>query len=78
MLRLIKAANVKRIKFHGMRHTVATLMLSAGVQPHVVQRRLGHSKIEMTLGIYAHALPTMQQDAATRLAALIHGSIATG
>jgi integrase len=70
--RLIKAAGVKRIKFHGMRHTVATLMLSAGVPAHVVQRRLGHSKIEMTLGIYALALPTMQQDAASRLAALLH------
>ena len=71
--RLIKAAGVKRIKFHGMRHTVATLMLSAGVPAHVVQRRLGHSKIEMTLGVYAHALPSMQQDAAQRLAALLHG-----
>lgn len=71
--RLIKAAGVKPIKFHGMRHTVATLMLSAAVPPHVVQRRLGHSKIEMTLGIYAHALPTMQQDAAQKLAALLHG-----
>jgi integrase len=70
--RLIKRAGVKRIKFHG-RHTVATLMLAAGVPAHVVQRRLGHSKIEMTLGIYAHALPSMQQDAAARLAALLHG-----
>lgn len=71
--RLVKAAGVKRIKFHGLRHTVATLMLSAGVPAHVVQRRLGHAKVEMTLGVYAHALPTMQQDAAARLAALLHG-----
>jgi len=71
--RLIKAAGVKRIKFHGMRHTVATLMLAAGVPPHVVQRRLGHAKIEMTLGIYAHALPSMQQAAAEKLAAMLHG-----
>jgi len=48
-------------------------MLSAGVPAHVVQRRLGHSKIEMTLGTYAHALASMQQDAANRLAALLHG-----
>jgi integrase len=71
--RLIKAAGVRRIKFHGLRHTVATLMLSAGIPAHVVQRRLGHSKIEMTLGIYAHVLPSMQQDAAAKLAALLHG-----
>ena len=71
---LTKKAGVKRIKFHGLRHTVATLMLSAGVPAHVVQRRLGHAKIEMTLGIYAHALPSMQQDAASRLAKLLHGT----
>jgi hypothetical protein len=74
--RLIKAANVRRIKFHGLRHTVATLMLAAGVPAHVVQRRLGHSKVEMTLGIYAHALPSMQQHAAARLPALTHGKLA--
>jgi integrase len=58
LARLIKAAGVRGIKFHGLRHTVATLMLSAGVPAHVVQRRLGHSKVEMTLGIYAHVLPS--------------------
>ena len=73
--RLIKAAGVRRIKFHGLRHTVATLMLSAGVPAHVVQRRLGHSKVEMTLGIYAHVLPSMQQEAAAKLAALLHGDL---
>ena len=61
---LIKKAGVKQIKFHGLRHAVATLMLSAGVPAHVVQRRLGHRKVEMTLNIYAHALPSMQQEAA--------------
>jgi integrase len=70
--RLIKAASVRRIKFHSLRHTMATLMLAAGLPPHVVQRRLGHSMVEMTLGIYAHALPSMQQGAASKLAALIH------
>ena len=60
-------------KFHGLRHAGATVILSAGVTAHVVQRRLGHSKIEMTLRVYAHALPSMQQDAADKLAALLHG-----
>ena len=66
------AAGVRRIKFHGLRHTTATLLLQAGVPPHVVQRRLGHKRIEITLGIYAHALPAQQQEAAERLAALLH------
>jgi integrase len=73
MRRIVKAAGVRRVKFHAMRHSMATLMLSAGVPPHVVQRRLGHSKIEMTLGIYSHVLPGQQQDAAATLAALLHG-----
>lgn len=71
--RIIKAAEVRRISIHGLRHTSATLLLQAGVAPHVVQKRLGHKRIEMTLGIYAHALPSMQQDAARMLAALLHG-----
>lgn len=71
--RIIEVAGVRRIMFHGLRHTCATLMLAAGVPPNVVQRRLGRSKIEMALGIYGHALPAMQQDAAARLAVLLHG-----
>jgi len=70
--RLTQAAGVRRIKFHGMRHTCGTLLLQAGVPANVVQRRLGHKKIEITLGIYAHALPAMQQDAAAKLAAMLH------
>lgn len=71
--RVIEAAEVKRITVHGLRHTSATLLLKAGVPPQVVQQRLGHKRIEMTLGIYAHVLPGMQQDAARRLGALLHG-----
>ncbi len=71
--KLIAASGVRRIKFHGMRHTCATLLLQAGVPAHVVQQRLGHKRIEMTLSIYAHALPSMQQDAAVRLGAILHG-----
>jgi integrase len=71
--KIIKASSVRRISIHGLRHTSATLLLKAGVAAHVVQRRLGHKRIEMTLGIYAHALPSMQQDAARRLGALLHG-----
>ncbi len=70
--RLVKQARVRPIKFHGLRHTCATLLLQAGVPPQVVQARLGHKRIEITMGIYAHALPSMQQDATTKLAAILH------
>lgn len=68
--KLIKKAGVKKIKFHGMRHTFVTLALANGTQPHVVQRMLGHKLIEITLGIYGHVLPAMQEEAAEKMAAL--------
>jgi integrase len=71
--RLCVAAKVQEITPHGLRHTCATLLLSASVPAHVVQRRLGHKRVEMTLNIYSHVLPSMQEDAASRLGALLHG-----
>jgi integrase len=69
---LCKTAGVRRITVHGLRHSCATLMLAAGVPAHVVQRRLGHKNVQITLDVYGHVLPNMQADAATRLAALLH------
>ncbi len=60
---LIEASGVRRIKFHGLRHTSATLALKAGVPVKVVAQRLGHAKTDITNDIYAHALPSMQKDA---------------
>lgn len=76
--RLIAAADVRPIKFHGLRHTCATLLIAAGVPAKVVQERLGHKDISTTLDTYAHVLPSMQQDAARRLAALLHGGQSVG
>ena len=69
---LIAAAGVKPITLHGLRHTSASLLLSAGVPPHVVQQRLGHKRVEITLDLYAHVLPGQQSDAARKLGALIY------
>ncbi len=69
--KLIQASGVRRIKFHGMRHTSATLALKAGVPVKVVAQRLGHAKTDITNDIYAHALPSMQKDAAAKLSSLL-------
>jgi len=71
--RLISAAKVRRIAFHGLRHTCASLLLKANDPMKVVQERLGHKKIAITMDIYAHVTPGMQQSAARRLGALLHG-----
>ena len=69
--KLLMASGVRPIKFHGMRHTCATLMLKNGENPKVVQERLGHANISITMDVYVHALPSMQKDAAAKLASLL-------
>ncbi|MGG5737781.1 tyrosine-type recombinase/integrase [Bacillus cereus group sp. IBL03679] len=61
--KVIENAGIKKIKFHDTRHTHATLLLKQGVHPKVVSERLGHSDISLTLRIYSHVLPNMQEDA---------------
>jgi integrase len=59
-----------------LRHTSATLLLAQGVHPKVVQERLGHSHISLTLDTYSHVLPSMQADAADRIDAMLVPTIA--
>jgi len=61
---LLKPAGIdSNFTFHGLRHTHATLLLQQGVNPKVIQERLGHCNIGMTLDIYSHVLPDMQDKA---------------
>lgn len=62
------------IKFHGLRHSNATALIQAGVSPKVVQQRLGHADVSITLNTYAHVTKTMDQDAATKLDTLVFSS----
>lgn len=59
------------LKFHDLRHTMATLALKAGVHPKVVQERLGHANVGVTLDTYSHVLPNMQRDAADALDSMV-------
>lgn len=70
---LLGNAGLPDRRFHDLRHSAATLMLVQGVPARVVQAILGHSKIDITLGLYSHAIPELHQDAADRMDALLGG-----
>ncbi len=74
--RRVRSLDVPVIRFHDLRHTCATLLLQAEVHPKVVQEMLGHSSIGITLDIYSHVVPSMQDEAAARLDAAVFGSSA--
>jgi hypothetical protein len=57
---LLKRAEFPVIRFHDLRHTFATLMLSSGEHPKIVQEILGHAQINLTLDTYSYMLPSMQ------------------
>ncbi len=63
-VRRVKRAGLPRLTLKGLRHTWATLALERGIHPRVVQERLGHSTIAITLGIYSHVAPTLHDEAA--------------
>jgi integrase len=61
---LLKRSGLPKIRFHDLRHTCATLLLSKNVNPKIVSEMLGHATIAITLDTYSHVLPTMQESAA--------------
>jgi integrase len=68
LYRVLADAGLPRVRLHGLRHSMATLMLAAGEHPKVVSERMGHSSVAFTLATYTHVIPGMHQDAAQRLA----------
>ncbi|MGI8608892.1 MAG: site-specific integrase [Candidatus Dormibacteria bacterium] len=67
-------AGLPRIRLHDLRHTHATIALQAQINPKVVQERLGHASVRVTLDTYTHVLQPMHRDAANRIAGLIDGT----
>ena len=65
-IKLVRRAGVKPIRLHDARHTHASLMLKQGVHPKIVQERLGHSSVTITLDTYSHVAPGLQEAAAKR------------
>ena len=73
--KLVKRAKVKRISFHGLRHTHATDLLRAGVHPKIASERLGHASIAITMDTYSHAILGLQEDAAQRIDAALRNAL---
>jgi integrase len=61
---LLKKACLPNIRFHDLRHTCATLLLTKGVHPKIVSEMLGHSSVSITLDVYSHVIPGLGEAAA--------------
>jgi integrase len=70
-----RVKDIPRVRFHDLRHSHATQLLSAGVHPKVAQERLGHSTITTTLDLYSHVTETMQGEAAAKLDTVFRSAI---
>ena len=66
-MRLIGLSDLPRIRFHDLRHSHATHLLADNVHPKIASERLGHSKVGITLDLYSHVTPGMQEDAVDRI-----------
>ncbi|HBB95039.1 MAG TPA: hypothetical protein DC054_06585 [Blastocatellia bacterium] len=65
--RRVRAGLSESIRLYDLRHTCATLLLTANEHPKIVSERLGHSNITLTMDTYSHVLPSMQQGASEKL-----------
>src|SRR5690606_1206517 len=68
---LLERAGLPRIRFHDLRHTCATLLLGAGVGVRTVAARLLHASPSITLNVYGHVLPAMEERAATEMGKIL-------
>ncbi|HZO71134.1 MAG TPA: tyrosine-type recombinase/integrase [Ktedonobacteraceae bacterium] len=65
--KVLQDAGLPHIRFHDLRHSAATVMLTMGVHPKIVQEMLGHSTIAMTIDTYSHLIPSMQKEAIDKI-----------
>ena len=70
-VKLVRGTGLKGIRLHDARHSHASLLLKAGTHPKIVQERLGHASIGITLDTYSHVAPGLQEAAATRFDELV-------
>ena len=75
-VRVLAAKKLPRIRFHDLRHAHATHLLGSGIHPKIASERLGHSKVGITLDLYSHVMPGMQEDAVAKLDAALKAAMA--
>jgi integrase len=64
---VIRLSGLRRIRFHDLRHTCASLLLAQGVQMKVIQEILGHADIRVTMNLYGHLFPESKRAAAAKM-----------
>lgn len=64
---LLEAAGLPKVRFHDLRHSCASLLLSLGVHAKLVQETLGHSSFQLTMDTYSHVIPTLRNEVATQI-----------
>ena len=72
-VRVLKVAEVPRIRFHDLRHSAASLLLAQGVPLRMIMEQLGHSSIALTANTYAHVMPSAMREVADKMEAIIGG-----
>lgn len=71
---ILTKAGLAHHKLYSLRHSCATLLLAQGVNIKIIQERLGHSDVNLTLSTYSHVLEGMQEKATDELGSLLYGS----
>ena len=70
----LKKVGLRRIRFHDLRHTTASLLIHQGESPKYIQRQMRHASVEITFDRYGHLFPDANQEAARRLDVTLFGT----
>lgn len=63
----LRRAGLRKIRFHDLSHTYASLLIAQGEHPKYIQNQMGHSSINVTMDVYGHLMNTVNQESAKRL-----------
>jgi integrase len=75
---LLRRARLPDIRFHDLRHTCATLLLTKGVHPKIASEMLGHSSLSITLNVYSHVIPGLGDAAAVAMEDVLRDDLGVG